>query len=120
MIACQFIRRDFFHFFVFEEIAVPVIYIFYEFVISLKIFSCKCFPSGRLDHWVQDPARNTCTQCQQKFTLAERKHHCRNCGHIFCAKLVAVHYLFLVNSAEFVSAKQVLLQIKFFYLTFKE
>ncbi|KAM3726430.1 WD repeat and FYVE domain-containing protein [Dirofilaria immitis] len=39
---------------------------------------------ARADHWVQDPSRNSCTQCMQKFSLAERRHHCRNCGHIFC------------------------------------
>ncbi|KHN83531.1 WD repeat and FYVE domain-containing protein 3 [Toxocara canis] len=38
----------------------------------------------RADHWVQDPSRSCCTQCQQRFSIAERRHHCRNCGHIFC------------------------------------
>ncbi|VDN90901.1 unnamed protein product [Brugia pahangi] len=41
---------------------------------------------ARADHWVQDPSRSTCTQCMQKFSLAERRHHCRNCGHIFCSR----------------------------------
>ncbi|VDO70449.1 unnamed protein product [Heligmosomoides polygyrus] len=41
---------------------------------------------GRADHWVQDMSRQRCTQCQHKFTIADRKHHCRNCGQIFCAK----------------------------------
>ncbi|OZC09884.1 hypothetical protein X798_02990 [Onchocerca flexuosa] len=41
---------------------------------------------ARADHWVQDPSRNSCTQCMQKFSLAERRHHCRNCGHIFCSR----------------------------------
>ncbi|MFH4983304.1 hypothetical protein AB6A40_010013 [Gnathostoma spinigerum] len=40
----------------------------------------------RADHWIQDPSRNECTQCQQRFSLAERRHHCRNCGHIFCSR----------------------------------
>ncbi|KAL3982042.1 Beige/BEACH domain family protein [Acanthocheilonema viteae] len=39
---------------------------------------------ARADHWIQDPSRSSCTQCMQKFSLAERRHHCRNCGHIFC------------------------------------
>uniref|UniRef100_A0A1I7VIR8 WD repeat and FYVE domain-containing protein 3 n=1 Tax=Loa loa TaxID=7209 RepID=A0A1I7VIR8_LOALO len=39
---------------------------------------------ARADHWIQDPSRSSCTQCTQKFSLAERRHHCRNCGHIFC------------------------------------
>ncbi|MCP9266082.1 WD repeat and FYVE domain-containing protein 3 [Dirofilaria immitis] len=42
---------------------------------------------ARADHWVQDPSRNSCTQCMQKFSLAERRHHCRNCGHIFAIGL---------------------------------
>lgn len=39
---------------------------------------------ARADHWVQDPSRSSCTQCQQRFSIADRRHHCRNCGHIFC------------------------------------
>lgn len=41
---------------------------------------------SRVDHWVQDPSRSSCTQCQQRFSIAERRHHCRNCGHIFCSR----------------------------------
>ncbi|ETN78724.1 hypothetical protein NECAME_10189 [Necator americanus] len=51
---------------------------------------------GRADHWVQastillsdfkDMSRQRCTQCAHKFSIADRKHHCRNCGQIFCAK----------------------------------
>jgi len=41
---------------------------------------------GRADHWVQDMARSSCSQCHQRFSVAERKHHCRNCGQIYCAK----------------------------------
>ncbi|GMS95762.1 hypothetical protein PENTCL1PPCAC_17937, partial [Pristionchus entomophagus] len=41
---------------------------------------------GRSDHWIQDLARQRCTQCQHNFSIADRKHHCRNCGQIFCGK----------------------------------
>ncbi|CAJ0587641.1 unnamed protein product, partial [Mesorhabditis spiculigera] len=41
---------------------------------------------SRADHWVQDVARQRCTHCHHKFSIADRKHHCRNCGQIFCAK----------------------------------
>uniref|UniRef100_A0A8R1HLC7 WD repeat and FYVE domain-containing protein 3 n=1 Tax=Caenorhabditis japonica TaxID=281687 RepID=A0A8R1HLC7_CAEJA len=40
---------------------------------------------GRADHWVQDVMRQRCDDCEHKFTLADRKHHCRNCGQIFCS-----------------------------------
>ncbi|XP_018323498.1 myotubularin-related protein 4 isoform X3 [Agrilus planipennis] len=35
--------------------------------------------------WVPDHAVSRCTGCQTQFWLGRRKHHCRNCGRIFCA-----------------------------------
>jgi hypothetical protein len=36
--------------------------------------------------WVPDSKVNQCMSmgCNQKFTLVQRKHHCRNCGKIVC------------------------------------
>lgn len=36
--------------------------------------------------WVPDKDRKTCAKCSRKFTTMVRKHHCRICGEIFCAK----------------------------------
>lgn len=41
---------------------------------------------GRVDHWVLDTTRQSCYACQSRFSFKERRHHCRNCGQIFCAK----------------------------------
>ena len=36
--------------------------------------------------WVKDELVDFCKGCDAKFTLSRRKHHCRRCGDIFCAK----------------------------------
>ncbi|CAM0908678.1 unnamed protein product [Alopecurus aequalis] len=38
------------------------------------------------DHWVPDEAVNKCTGCAGDFSAFNRRHHCRNCGDIFCDK----------------------------------
>ncbi|GKU90136.1 hypothetical protein SLEP1_g4176 [Rubroshorea leprosula] len=38
------------------------------------------------DHWVPDEAVSKCTACGTDFGPFVRKHHCRNCGDIFCDK----------------------------------
>jgi len=36
--------------------------------------------------WVPDEWSNTCKECRRMFTLVRRRHHCRACGHLFCAR----------------------------------
>jgi len=36
--------------------------------------------------WVPDQAAPSCMSCQAPFTVVRRRHHCRNCGKIFCAR----------------------------------
>jgi hypothetical protein len=36
--------------------------------------------------WVDDKAVTACTLCACKFTLINRRHHCRSCGTIICSK----------------------------------
>lgn len=38
------------------------------------------------DHWVPDEAVTKCTACATDFGAFVRRHHCRNCGDIFCDK----------------------------------
>lgn len=38
------------------------------------------------DHWVPDEATTKCTACRADFGAFLRRHHCRNCGDIFCDK----------------------------------
>ncbi|XP_041703605.1 RUN and FYVE domain-containing protein 1 isoform X1 [Coregonus clupeaformis] len=34
--------------------------------------------------WLKDNEATQCKQCQKEFSIARRKHHCRNCGDIYC------------------------------------
>ena len=34
--------------------------------------------------WVEGKGCSVCHECQSRFTLFRRKHHCRSCGQIFC------------------------------------
>jgi serine/threonine protein kinase len=34
--------------------------------------------------WIKDSDVSCCRKCGRDFNLIRRKHHCRNCGHIFC------------------------------------
>ncbi|XP_075622666.1 lateral signaling target protein 2 homolog isoform X5 [Balearica regulorum gibbericeps] len=40
----------------------------------------------RLPEWVPDSTCNQCSTCRSPFTLLRRRHHCRSCGKIFCAR----------------------------------
>ncbi|XP_023785942.1 RUN and FYVE domain-containing protein 2 isoform X2 [Cyanistes caeruleus] len=34
--------------------------------------------------WLKDKEATHCKLCEKEFSLSKRKHHCRNCGEIFC------------------------------------
>lgn len=36
--------------------------------------------------WVADSACSQCMSCKAPFTIIRRRHHCRNCGKIFCSR----------------------------------
>ncbi len=40
----------------------------------------------KLNYWIKDETVTQCSRCKKSFTLTRRKHHCRNCGKIFCFK----------------------------------
>ncbi|XP_023791592.1 lateral signaling target protein 2 homolog isoform X1 [Cyanistes caeruleus] len=39
-----------------------------------------------LPEWVPDSTCSQCSACRSPFTLLRRRHHCRSCGKIFCAR----------------------------------
>ncbi|XP_049880535.1 lateral signaling target protein 2 homolog [Pectinophora gossypiella] len=42
-------------------------------------------PVERAPEWVPDIAAPACMRCAAAFTAFRRRHHCRNCGKVFCA-----------------------------------
>ncbi|KAI7871240.1 hypothetical protein BDF14DRAFT_1764825 [Spinellus fusiger] len=38
------------------------------------------------EFWMPDEQCKECYKCRKQFTLLRRRHHCRTCGQIFCAK----------------------------------
>ncbi|GFZ04351.1 phosphatidylinositol-4-phosphate 5-kinase family protein [Actinidia rufa] len=41
------------------------------------------------DFWMPDQSCMVCYECDSQFTLINRRHHCRHCGRVFCAKCTA-------------------------------
>lgn len=44
------------------------------------------FVAEEKQHWVPDEAVSKCTACASDFGPFLRRHHCRNCGDVFCDK----------------------------------
>uniref|UniRef100_A0A674EP10 RUN and FYVE domain containing 2 n=1 Tax=Salmo trutta TaxID=8032 RepID=A0A674EP10_SALTR len=42
----------------------------------------KALQGGQI--WLKDKDSNICKLCEKEFSISRRKHHCRNCGEIFC------------------------------------
>ncbi|XP_072995253.1 1-phosphatidylinositol-3-phosphate 5-kinase FAB1B-like [Typha latifolia] len=38
------------------------------------------------DFWMPDDSCRVCYDCDSQFTIFNRRHHCRHCGRVFCAK----------------------------------
>ncbi|CAB1459761.1 unnamed protein product [Pleuronectes platessa] len=42
----------------------------------------KALQGGQV--WLKDKEASQCKLCEKEFSISRRKHHCRNCGEIFC------------------------------------
>uniref|UniRef100_A0A8C7K448 RUN and FYVE domain containing 1 n=1 Tax=Oncorhynchus kisutch TaxID=8019 RepID=A0A8C7K448_ONCKI len=52
-----------------------------EMGLHLTLFSVRVHQGQA---WLKDDEATQCKHCQKEFSIARRKHHCRNCGDIYC------------------------------------
>lgn len=61
-------------------------------------------PTSRRDsvsgRWIEDNACASCTKCERLFTLMNRRHHCRICGHIFCNSCSRTRIMFAMMPSD--------------------
>uniref|UniRef100_A0A8C1UNN7 RUN and FYVE domain containing 2 n=1 Tax=Cyprinus carpio TaxID=7962 RepID=A0A8C1UNN7_CYPCA len=50
---------------------------------ALEELGCKLSEYGG-QVWLKDKDATHCKLCEKEFSISRRKHHCRNCGEIFC------------------------------------
>lgn len=51
--------------------------------------------------WIPDKEADTCMRCRiAKFTMVNRRHHCRNCGYVVCSDCSKNKYLLPSQSDE--------------------
>ncbi|GAA5821257.1 hypothetical protein JCM3770_007386 [Rhodotorula araucariae] len=72
--------------------------------------------------WEPDEATNTCRRCEKRFSLFNRKHHCRRCGLVICAAC-SPHsdaldpYTIALEPGDFVELEQLLTSTQARYRT---
>lgn len=47
---------------------------------------CEVSDYSRPPIWIPDVEAPKCMSCGANFTVVKRRHHCRNCGKVFCAR----------------------------------
>lgn len=68
-------------------------------ILSYTPLPIKQFEERKIYQWVKDRSVTTCYNCQEQFTLINRKHHCRNCGKIYCGTC-SNYYIELPHNVE--------------------
>ncbi len=49
-------------------------------------FDAQEFAERHKNEWVDSDNVKTCMNCSKSFSMTTRKHHCRDCGKVFCSK----------------------------------
>jgi hypothetical protein len=49
-------------------------------------YDAQEFAQRHKNEWIDSSTIKNCSKCAKAFTMTNRKHHCRDCGNVFCAK----------------------------------
>ena len=56
--------------------------------------------AGKPPPWIPDSASPQCFECKVKYSFTTRRHHCRLCGGLFCAKCTIHQFLIPLFSPD--------------------
>ncbi|CEG39405.1 signal transduction histidine kinase [Plasmopara halstedii] len=65
---------------------------------ALLVLRLRESPYLTSENWVK--ARKKCCVCDNKFSMAKRKHHCRLCGDVACSKCSEIHQIKLGKAGK--------------------
>lgn len=51
---------------------------------SINVDAAEFLKNNKNGKWVDDTSTKKCMRCEKAFSLTIRKHHCRECGGVFC------------------------------------
>lgn len=49
-------------------------------------YDAQEFAQRHKNEWIDSSLIKKCSKCAKPFTMTNRKHHCRDCGNVFCSK----------------------------------
>lgn len=75
---------------------------FSEFVGVVKSWIPRRSESSNVsrDFWMPDQSCRVCYECDSQFTVFNRRHHCRRCGRVFCARCTSNSVIVLPTDAR--------------------
>lgn len=57
-------------------------------------------------YWIPDEDCTVCMLCSSKFTIVNRRHHCRSCGRVLCGSCCSIRRILLYRKLEDDNQKQ--------------
>ena len=66
---------------------------------KMNVASTEQMTSGVAPRWVPNQEKKECSRCMANFDWAQRRHHCRRCGDVFCGSCTSQKALLPLGTA---------------------